>query len=386
MGYTFMVPAKIISGTNVVEELGQHIQGKGTKALIVTDQFMVKFGNAAKVENALAKANIPYVTFAGANSEPTDKIVDAGLKVYREEGCDFLVALGGGSPMDTAKAIMFMSTQPEGKKINEFMHVNIDMPVPYLVAIPTTAGTGSEVTKNTIIADTENNVKMLLGGPSIIPALAVVDPTFTMTAPPSVTAATGIDALCHSIEAYTSRKAQPLTDTFALSAIKKIHKSLPICYKDGKNVEARLQMSIAATEAGIAFNNASVTIVHGMSRPIGAHFHVAHGLSNAMLMPLVTQWSAPAALPRYAQCARAMGLASDAESDQGAVGRLVEALERINADLAVPTPRAYGITRERWDDLVPLMARQALASGSPANNPRVPQAAEIEALYHQAWG
>ena len=183
MGYTFMVPAKIISGTNVIEELGQHIQGKGTKALIVTDQFMVKFGNAAKVENALAKANIPYVTFAGANSEPTDKIVDAGLKVYREEGCDFLVALGGGSPMDTAKAIMFMSTQPEGKKINEFMHVNIDMPVPYLVAIPTTAGTGSEVTKNTIIADTENNVKMLLGGPSIIPALAVVDPTFTMTAP-----------------------------------------------------------------------------------------------------------------------------------------------------------------------------------------------------------
>lgn len=129
MGYTFMVPAKIISGTNVIEELGQHIQGKGTKALIVTDQFMVKFGNAAKVENALAKANIPYVTFAGANSEPTDKIVDAGLKVYREEGCDFLVALGGGSPMDTAKAIMFMSTQPEGKKINEFMHVNIDMPV-----------------------------------------------------------------------------------------------------------------------------------------------------------------------------------------------------------------------------------------------------------------
>ena len=241
MGYTFMVPAKIISGTNVIEELGQHIQGKGTKALIVTDQFMVKFGNAAKVENALAKANIPYVTFAGANSEPTDKIVDAGLKVYREEGCDFLVALGGGSPMDTAKAIMFMSTQPEGKKINEFMHVNIDMPVPYLVAIPTTAGTGSEVTKNTIIADTENNVKMLLCGPSIIPALAVVDPTFTMTAPPSVTAATGIDALCHSIEAYTSRKAQPLTDTFALSAIKKIHKNLPICYKDGKNVEARLQ-------------------------------------------------------------------------------------------------------------------------------------------------
>ena len=181
---------------------------------------------------------IPYVIYDGANTEPTDKIVEAGLKVYKDEKCDFIIALGGGSPMDTAKAIGFM----------------------------TTAGIGSEVTKNTIISDTENNVKMLLGGPSIIPALAVVDPTFTMTAPPGVTAATGIDALCHAIEAYTSRKAQPLTDTFAISAITKIHANLPLCYRDGKNESARLAMSIAALEAGIAFNNASVTIVHGMSR------------------------------------------------------------------------------------------------------------------------
>ena len=198
MGYTFMVPEKILSGTGVIDELGEHIQGKGTKALIVTDAFMVKFGNAAKVENALKKADIPYVVYDGANSEPTDKIVDAGLKIYRAEKCDFVVALGGGSPMDTAKAIAFLSTQPEGTKINSFMHKTIDMKVPYLVAIPTTAGTGSEVTKNTIIADTENNAKMLLGGPSIIPKLAVVDPTFTMTAPPKVTSATGIDALCHA--------------------------------------------------------------------------------------------------------------------------------------------------------------------------------------------
>ncbi|MBO6293992.1 MAG: iron-containing alcohol dehydrogenase, partial [Selenomonas sp.] len=213
MGYTFMVPAKIISGENVISDLGSHIGGKGTKALIVTDEFMVKFGNVAKVEAALKAADIPYVVYAGANTEPTDKIVEGGLEVYRSEKCDFLIALGGGSPIDTAKAIAFMSVA-EGK-ISDYMHVNIDMPVPYLVAIPTTAGTGSEVTKNTIISDTTNNVKMLLGGPSIIPALAVVDPTFTMTAPPSVTANTGLDALCHAIEAYTSRKAQPLTDTFA---------------------------------------------------------------------------------------------------------------------------------------------------------------------------
>ena len=142
---------------------------------------------------------------------------------------------------------------------------------------------------------------------------------------------------------------------------------------------------LGALQAGIAFSNSSVALVHGMSRPIGAHFHVSHGLSNAMLMPVVTQWSAPAALPRYAQCARAMGLADDAEADQSAVGRLVEALHQINADLAVPSPSAYGIDKERWDGLLPLMAQQALGSGSPANNPRVPDAAEIEALYRQAW-
>ena len=152
MGNTFMVPAKIISGTNVIDELGEHIKGKGTKALIVTDQFMVKFGNAAKVENALKKVNVPYVIFDGANTEPTDKIVEAGLKVYKETACDFLIALGGGSPMDTAKAIAFMSVCKG--KISDYMHTVIDMEVPYLVAIPTTAGTGSEATKNTIIADT----------------------------------------------------------------------------------------------------------------------------------------------------------------------------------------------------------------------------------------
>ena len=310
MGYTFMVPAKIISGTNVIEELGQHIQGKGTKALIVTDQFMVKFGNAAKVENALAKANI-LRHLLRKHLEPTDKIVDAGLKVYREEGCDFLVALGGGSPMDTAKAIMFMSTQPEGKKINESCmststcRSRISSPSRRRLA----RALRSRRTRSSLTRRTTSRCCSAARPSS---RLAVVDPTFTMTAPPSVTAATGIDALCHSIEAYTSRKAQPLTDTFALSAIKKIHKSLPICYKDGKNVEARLQMSIAATEAGIAFNNASVTIVHGMSRPIGALFHIAHGVSNAILLPACMKFAIEENTARFATIARGRGVADDA--------------------------------------------------------------------------
>lgn len=383
MGYTFMVPAKIISGAGVIDELGSHIQGKGTKALIVTDQFMVKFGNCAKVEAALKKADIPYVVFAGANSEPTDIIVNEGLKVYKEEGCDFIVALGGGSPMDTAKAIGFMSVS-EGK-ISDYMHVNIDMPVPYLVAIPTTAGTGSEVTKNTIISDTENNVKMLLGGPSIIPALAVVDPTFTMTAPPSVTANTGLDALCHAIEAYTSRRAQPLTDTFALSAIKKIYKNLPICYADGQNVEARLAMSLAATEAGIAFNNSSVTIVHGMSRPIGALFHIAHGLSNAMLLPACLEFAIEENTARFAEIGRIMGVADENTDDHEAAKAMAAEVARFCKALDVPTLEQKGVKKEDFFAQLDKMASDALESGSPQNTMRIPTKEDLIAIYKKLF-
>ncbi len=383
MGNTFMVPAKIISGTNVIDELGEHIKGKGTKALIVTDQFMVKFGNAAKVENALKKVNVPYVIFDGANTEPTDKIVEAGLKVYKETACDFLIALGGGSPMDTAKAIAFMSVCKG--KISDYMHTVIDMEVPYLVAIPTTAGTGSEATKNTIIADTENNVKMLLGGPSIIPALAVVDPTFTMTAPPKVTAATGVDALTHAIESYTSRKAQPLSDIFAISAVKKIHQNLPICYKDGKNVEARLQMSIAALEAGIAFNNASVTIVHGMSRPIGALFHIAHGVSNAVLLPACMEFAIEENTARFAEIGRLMGVADESTSDQDAAKAMVKEVARFCKEVGIPTLAELGVKKEDFFAQLDKMADDALESGSPQNTMRIPTKEQIIEIYKKLF-
>lgn len=383
MGNTFTVPAKIISGTNVIDELGEHIKGKGTKALIVTDQFMVKFGNAAKVENALKKVNVPYVIFDGANTEPTDKIVEAGLKVYKETACDFLIALGGGSPMDTAKAIAFMSVCKG--KISDYMHTVIDMEVPYLVAIPTTAGTGSEATKNTIIADTENNVKMLLGGPSIIPALAVVDPTFTMTAPPKVTAATGVDALTHAIESYTSRKAQPLSDIFAISAVKKIHQNLPICYKDGKNVEARLQMSIAALEAGIAFNNASVTIVHGMSRPIGALFHIAHGVSNAVLLPACMEFAIEENTARFAEIGRLMGVADESTSDQDAAKAMVKEVARFCKEVGIPTLAELGVKKEDFFAQLDKMADDALESGSPQNTMRIPTKEQIIEIYKKLF-
>ncbi|HIX83611.1 MAG TPA: iron-containing alcohol dehydrogenase [Candidatus Megamonas gallistercoris] len=384
----FLVPSKILSGVGAINELGANIEGKGTKALIVTDTFMIKFGNVAKVTAALDANNIEYAVFDGVTGEPSDKMVAAGVEAYKANGCDFLIALGGGSPMDTAKSIGVMVASG-AEKISDFMHKTINVNVPYLVAIPTTAGTGSEATQFTIINDTENNVKMLLAGPSVLPALAVVDPAFTMTAPPSVTANTGVDALCHAVEAYTSRKAQPLSDTFALSAIKRIHKNLPICYADGKNEQARMQMALGATEAGIAFNNSSVTIVHGMSRPIGALFHVPHGLSNAILLPACMEFAIQENTARFAEIARIMGVADENTADMNAAKAFVVEVTRFCKELGIPSTEEVlakgGFTKEDFFAQLDKMATDALDSGSPSNTMKQPSKEDIIAIYKKLF-
>lgn len=269
------------------------------------------------------------------------------------------------------------------------MHKSITVEVPYLVAIPTTAGTGSEATQFTIIADTENNVKMLLAGPSVLPALAVVDPAFTMTAPPFVTSNTGVDALCHAVEAYTSRKAQPLSDTFALSAIKRIHENLPICYADGKNEQARMQMALGATEAGIAFNNSSVTIVHGMSRPIGALFHVPHGLSNAILLPVCMEFAIQENTARFADIARIMGVADENTEDMVAAKAFVAEVTRFCKELGIPSTEEVlakgGFTKEDFLAQLDKMATDALDSGSPNNTMKQPTKEEVIEIYKKLF-
>ena len=276
------MPGQIISGAGALKQAEDCLAGFGKKAMVVTDEVMVRLGNVAHVERALEACGIGYTVYAGITGEPTDVMIGQGLEIYEKENCDFLVALGGGSPIDSMKAIGALVGN--GGKIGDYLGKVITKPTPPMVAIPTTAGTGSEATQFTIITDTERDIKMLLKGEVLMPTLAVIDPQFTMTAPPAITAATGLDALTHAIEAYTSRKAQPLSDVFALSAVKRIFRWLPEAFLHGDNVQAREEMSLAALEAGIAFNNSSVTIVHGMSRPIGALFHVPHGISNAMLL------------------------------------------------------------------------------------------------------
>ena len=377
------LPRTIRIGGGVLDELPDVLAAAGlSRPLIVTDAWMDSSGVLGRVEALLDGAGLAFRSFTGVVPDPTVTSIDAGCDFLATGTHDCVIGLGGGSPIDSAKMIAVRG----GRAIPELKAPHQeDAPGLPIIAIPTTAGTGSEATRFTVITDAKTDEKMLCAGLAYLPQIAVVDYELTLTKPLRLTADTGIDSLVHAVEAYVSKRANPLADSMALSAMRLIWPNLPRACADPQDRPAREALMLGALQAGIAFSNSSVALVHGMSRPIGAHFHVSHGLSNAMLFPAITQWSAPAALPRYATCARAMALASDEESDQSAVGALVEALHRINADLAVPSPADYGIERTRWNDLIPLMAQQALASGSPANNPRVPEIDDIAALYQQVW-
>ncbi len=383
MAREFIVPGQIISGSGALEMAQESLKGLGKKALVVTDQVMIDLGNCAKLEQALKNVGVAYAIYSEITGEPTDKMIEKGLAAYKEEACDFLVALGGGSPIDSMKAIG--SLVEHGGSISDYMGKVIDVKMPPMAAIPTTAGTGSEATQFTIITDTQKDIKMLLKGKVLMPSLAIIDPQFTMTAPPKITAATGLDALCHAVEAYTSRKAQTLSDTFALSAVKRIFTYLPVAYQDGKNEEARVQMSVAALEAGIAFNNASVTLIHGMSRPIGALFHVAHGLSNAMLMKECLGFALEGAYGRFAALGRAIGAAGSQDADKEAAEKFLDKIAQLVDQLDTPTLEQFGIDRGKFMEVVDKMAHDAMESGSPQNTMRDITKEDIVQMYHNLW-
>jgi alcohol dehydrogenase class IV len=355
-----------------------------SRPLIVTDPYIAGSGILDRATGLLDQAQIAWSVFSDTVSDPTTEVIGTGVQLLRDGGFDSLVAIGGGSSIDTAKGMSVLFAN--GGQMRDYK-VPAEIPRAGLpiIAIPTTAGTGSEVTRFTVVTDTETDEKMLIAGLACCPSAAIVDYELTLTMPLRLTADTGIDSLTHAIEAYVSRRANPFTDGLARNAMGLIARHIRTACTEPQNRAAREAMMLGATTAGMAFSNASVALVHGMSRPIGAFFHVPHGLSNAMLLPEITAFSAPAALERYADCARAMGVAEEGEGSQSTVARLIDELRRLNDDLKVPTPRAYGIDRSRYDELLPVMATQALASGSPANNPRVPTTDEIIELYRRVY-
>ncbi len=356
-----------------------------SRPLIVTDPFMVSSGLLERLTLPLRDAGIAFDVFSDTIPEPTDLIVEAGVKRIAPDQHDCLLAFGGGSPIDTAKAMTILAAG--GGKMRDYKTPAIaDNAALPLIAIPTTAGTGSEATRFTIITDSERDEKMLIAGLGALPVAAIVDYELTFSVPPRITADTGVDSFTHALEAYVSRRANACSDALAISAMR-AHRRQPAqrLPRAPQRRGARAAMMLGATQAGLAFSNASVALVHGMSRPIGAHFHVPHGLSNAMLLPTVTRFSLDAALPRYAEAARHSGFASPEDSDAVAGAKLLEGLVALNVELGVPTPAQFGITADAWHGKKALMAEQALASGSPGNNPRIPDAAEIIALYESMY-
>lgn len=376
------MPRALFYGKDSLQKVGEEAKQKGTKALVISDRIMERIGHVEKCCSYLEESGVTYTTYLEIDSEPTDTFVDEALLLLKKNHCDLIVAIGGGSCIDTAKAVAVLATN--GGEISEYMgqkRIASKSPLP-LIAIPTTAGTGSEATDVTVITNSRTDVKMMIKQRAFLPEVAIVDPLLTISSPKKVTAATGVDALTHAIEAYISRRAHPFTNNLALSSIKLIFNYIERAYENGEDIEAREKMSLGALEAGIAFSNASVCLVHGMSRPLGALFHVPHGISNAMLLPAVLEFSKSDCIDKLAEIGLFLDPEEKGKSREQIAEEFVKKVKKLCVQLDIPNLKEWGIDKRELDLVVNKMARDAIASGSPANNPRVPTEKEIIELYH----
>ena len=385
MSHSIVLPRTMEIGREACQNLPTILDSLGIKKpLIITDEMMVKLGYVDNVQAILKAVNIVTDVFSDTVPEPTESSIAAGVSLVKAQDYDGLIALGGGSPIDSAKAIAILGKFGGVMRDYKFPRQVNEAGLP-IVAIPTTAGTGSEVTRFTIITDDANNEKLLCVGMGFMPVAAIIDYSLTMSVPPRTTADTGIDAMTHAIEAYISPKRNAYSDQQALAALRLIGPNIQTAYHDGKDETAREAMMLGSTLAGIAFCNSSVALVHGMSRPIGAFFHVPHGLSNAMLLPTITEFGIASAPDRYADCARALGVSDYSDTDDQANVSLVTYLKNLNKELQVPTLAEFGVQRADFDALIDTMCEQAFASGSPNNNPRIPSLEEMIQLYTLLW-
>jgi alcohol dehydrogenase len=382
--YEFHVPPLLYLGEGSHRRTADAVRALGVRrVLVVTDRFLHHLSYTQAILDDLRGSGIQAAVFDAIGREPTTDEVDGALALLGESESDGVLAIGGGSPMDTAKAAAAMATNP-GRIVDYLGLDKFRQPRLPLIAVPTTAGTGSEATRSSIITDLRTTVKMLIIDWKLIPDAAIVDPLFTLSLPPKVTADSGVDALTHAIEAYISARRNPTSDLLALDAIRQIATYLPRARADAEDREARNQMMLAAHHAGIAFCNSSVALVHAMSRPIGANFGIAHGASNAMLLPVVMEYTAPAMPDRFRTIAEAFGLDVAGRSDEAAGRQFVEAIADFCARLGITSITGAGIPADRLMALAPKMAQDAIASGSVGMNPRVPGEDEIVELYRRA--
>nr|WP_282706956.1 iron-containing alcohol dehydrogenase [Natroniella acetigena] len=376
--YGFFMPSVNVMGAGSVEDIGGLIKdNKGTKALVVTDSVLVEIGIVEKVTQHIEEAGLEFVVFDGVQPNPTVSNVEAGLDLLESEDCDIVISLGGGSPHDCAKGIALVATN--GGSIKDYEGVDQSTePMMPLIAVNTTAGTASEMTRFCIITDEERHVKMAIVDWRVTPNASINDPVLMMKKPPALTAATGMDALTHAVEAYMSTIATPVTDSAALMAIKLISENLRNAVANGDNFEARDNMAYAQFLAGMAFNNASLGFVHAMAHQLGGFYDLPHGVCNAILLPHVTEYNLISNPQRVADIAEAMGENIDGLSTRDAADKGIDAIKKLSIDIGIPATLSdiEGVKKEDFP---------TLADACSATNPRTATKEQVIDIYNAAY-
>lgn len=378
----YFLPTRNLFGEDSVQEAGTLMQSLGgKKALIVTDSFLAASGMAASIQEILQKAGVHSVVFGGAEPNPKDTNVVSGLEVFRKGNCDSIISLGGGSSHDCAKAIGLVASN--AGNIRDYEGVDKSTkPMCPMIAINTTAGTASEITRFCIITDTSRHVKMAIVDWRVTPQIAINDPKLMVGMPPSLTAATGMDALTHAIEAYVSTDANPLTDAAALMAITMITQYLPKAVANGTYMKARDKMAYGQYLAGIAFNNASLGYVHAMAHQLGGFYNLPHGVCNAILLPHVEEFNLIGNANRFRDIAKAMGENIDGLSTMDAARKAIAAIRQISEQVGIPKNlRELGVKEEDFG----IMAENAMKDVCQLTNPRKATREQVIGIFKAAY-
>ncbi len=379
--FTYSHPTEVTFGTGSLARLPEVIGALPERALLISDPGVAAAGIPERVAAQLQSTGRRLDTFTEVEPNPSVETVERGLDVYRKAGSGWVLAVGGGSAMDVGKAVALLAVHPGPIQTYEGVG-KVPGPVAPLVCMPTTSGTGSEVTVFSVITDRQRKFKMPVGSTHLLPRAAVCDPELTVSMPQPLTAATGMDALTHAVECYTNTFYHPISKTLALEAIRLIGASLRRAYANGRDVEARAQMLLASTMAGMAFTRTRLGNVHAMSHPVGAYFNVPHGVANALLLPYIMEWNLPGCLDTFPQVARALGEDPDGLSPRAAAVVAVDAVRQLCRDVGIPERlRDVGVTR----DAIPAMAADAMKSGNVSVNPRATKHEEMVSLFEQAW-
>ncbi|MBP2642834.1 MAG: adhB 1 [Firmicutes bacterium] len=380
--YGFFMPPVTIMGVSCLEDISEYIQSMGLrKALLVSDKGLVQIGLTKKVTDLLDKLNVAYAIFDEVHPNPTVSNVKAGLVALRNNQCDFVVSVGGGSPHDCAKAIALVATN--GGSIVDYEGINksakISLP---LIAINTTSGTASQMTRFCIITDEARKVKMAIVDWHVTATIAVDDAELMVAMPKALTAATGMDALTHAVEAYVSITATPVTDCIALKAVELVALYLRKAVENGNDMKAREMMTYAEYLAGMAFNNASLGYVHAMAHQLGGFYDLPHGVCNAILLPVVSEYNAKVVPKRFADIAKAMGENIQGLSVEEAADKAITAIHKISTDVGIPRGLRELSKFDKKD--IPTLAVNALKDACGLTNPKQASLEEIQDIYKKA--